>query len=46
MIGIEVNKAAVADARQNAALNHTENVEFITGRADDHAPLTGGCVPM
>ncbi len=34
VIGIEVNKDAIADARQNAVLNQIENVEFITGRAE------------
>ncbi|RWS28824.1 tRNA (uracil-5-)-methyltransferase A-like protein, partial [Leptotrombidium deliense] len=35
VIGIELNEDAVKDCRQNAADNHIENIEFISGKAED-----------
>jgi len=37
-IGIEEVPEAVADARANAALNHIENVEFVTGKVEEELP--------
>lgn len=36
--GIEVVKAAIDDAKQNAAINMTANVEFVQGRSEDILP--------
>ena len=36
--GIEVVKAAIDDAKQNAAINIVSNVEFVQGRAEDILP--------
>ena len=37
VIGIEVIPEAVENARQNARINHIENCEFITGKAEELA---------
>ncbi len=40
--GIEVNEAAVRDARHNARLNGCENLEFLAGRAECMLPELAG----
>lgn len=37
VIGIELNKQAVIDARENAALSGIPNIEFLEGKAEDLA---------
>ena len=36
--GVEIIKEAIDDARQNAALNHMENVTFYVGKAEEIVP--------
>ena len=38
IIGVEINREAVADAKFNASLNQVTNVEFITGLVEDIVP--------
>ncbi|MBR2105368.1 MAG: 23S rRNA (uracil(1939)-C(5))-methyltransferase RlmD, partial [Bacteroidales bacterium] len=38
VIGVETIPQAVADAKQNAALNHIDNVDFIEGKAEEIIP--------
>ncbi len=38
VIGIEINKSAVEDARQNAQLNGITNARFMDGKAEELAP--------
>lgn len=36
--GVEIVEQAIEDARQNAVLNHMENVEFFVGKAEEVLP--------
>jgi 23S rRNA (uracil1939-C5)-methyltransferase len=38
VIGVEINKAAIEDAIQNAKVNEIRNINFIQGKAEDEIP--------
>ena len=38
MYGVEIVPQAIDDARENARLNHMENVEFFVGKAEEVLP--------
>lgn len=48
VIGVEIIPEAIEDARQNAEINHIDNVEFHVGKAEELAPTLckeAGSVP-